>query len=68
MVAYTIISIFLSIPKNVRRQAKMLYVFNQKDRNELKLIHDENDCVPDDSFQSIKNELKKINIVVWFKK
>ena len=50
---------YTCIPKNVRRQAKMLYVFKQKDRNELKLIHDENDCVPDDSFQSIKNELKK---------
>ena len=57
---------YTCIPKNIRRQAKMLYVFNPKDRNELKLIHDENDCVPDDSFQLIKNELKKIIIVAWF--
>ena len=37
----------------------MLYVFNPKDRNELKLIHDENECVSDDNFQLVKNKLKK---------
>ena len=41
---------YTCIPKNARRQTKMLYVFNPKDRNELRLIHDENDCVPDDRF------------------
>ena len=34
---------YTAIPKNIRRQAKMLYVWYPKNRTNLKVIHEEND-------------------------
>ena len=50
---------YTCIQKNVRRQLKMLYVFNPNDRNELKLIHGENDVVGDSDFKCVKERLKE---------
>ena len=34
-----------AIPKNIRRQAKMLYVWYPKNRKDLNTIHEENDVI-----------------------
>ena len=50
---------YAAIPKNIRRQAKMLYVWYPKDRNDLKTIHEENDVIESpQEMDRIKNELK----------
>ena len=36
---------YTAIPKNIRRQAKMLYVWYPKNRTDLKVIHEENDVI-----------------------
>ena len=36
---------YTAIPKNIRRQAKMLYVWYPKHRTDLNTIHDENDII-----------------------
>ena len=50
----------MTLPKNLRRQLKMLYVWYPKDRNELKMIHDENDVIENNiEFEIVKKELRK---------
>ena len=50
---------YSAIPRNVRRQAKMLYVWYPKDRNDLKTIHEENDVIEtDDELREVKKHLK----------
>ena len=50
---------YAAIPKNIRRQAKMLYVWYPKDRNDLKTIHEENDVIESpQEMDKIKNKLK----------
>ena len=34
---------YTAFPKNIRRQAKMLYVWYPKNRKDLNVIHEEND-------------------------
>ena len=36
---------YTAIPKNLRRQAKMTYVWYPEDRNDLNTIHQENDVI-----------------------
>ena len=36
---------YTAIPNNIRRQAKMLYVWYPKNRTDLKIIHEENDII-----------------------
>ena len=36
---------YTAIPKNIRRQAKMLYVWYPKNRTDLNTIHEENDVI-----------------------
>ena len=36
---------YTAIPNNIRRQAKMLYVWYPKNRTDLNTIHEENDVV-----------------------
>ena len=50
---------YTAIPRNIRRQAKMLYVWYPKDRNDLKTIHEENDVIgSNDEMVAIKKKLK----------
>merc|ERR1711911_23242 len=50
---------YSAIPKNVRRQAKMLYVWYPKDRNDLKSIHEENDVIEtEDELKLVKGLLR----------
>ena len=39
---------YAAIPKNLRRQAKTIFVWYPKERGELKMIHDENNVLTDD--------------------
>ena len=42
MVADTVV---FCIPKNLRRQAKAIFVWYPKERRDLKMVHDENDVL-----------------------
>ena len=36
---------YTAIPNNIRRQAKMLYIWYSKNRTDLKIIHEDNDVI-----------------------
>ena len=36
---------YTAVPNNIRRQAKMLYVWYPKNRTDLNIIHEENDVI-----------------------
>ena len=47
------------VPKNVRRQAKMLYVWYPKNRTDLNTIHEENDIIETpEELANVKKQLK----------
>ena len=50
---------YSAIPKNLRRQAKAIFVWYSKERGDLKMIHDENDVLTDDELVVARNFLKK---------
>lgn len=51
---------YTAIPKNLRRQVKMLYVWYPKDRNDLKTIHEENDVIETlEELTTVKTKLKE---------
>ena len=49
---------YTAIPNNIRRQAKMLYVWYPKNRTNLNTIHEENDVIGPDELAGVKAELK----------
>ena len=46
---------YTAIPKNIRRQAKMIYVWYPKNRTDINIIHEENDVI------EMQKELAKVN-------
>ena len=50
---------YSAIPKNLRRQAKAIFVWYPKERGDLKMTHDENDVLTDDELVVARNFLKK---------
>ena len=50
---------YTAIPKNIRRQAKMLYVWYPKYRTDLNVIHEENDIVTQEELANVKKKLKQ---------
>ena len=50
---------YSAIPKNLRRQAKAIFVWYPKERADLKTIHDENDVLTDDELVVARNFFKK---------
>ena len=48
-----------AIPKNIRRQTKMLYVWYPKNRMDLNIIHEENDVIETEELANIKKQLKQ---------
>ena len=50
---------YLAIPKNLRRQAKAIFVWYPKERADLRTIHDENDVLTDDELVVARDFLKK---------
>ena len=52
---------YSAIPKNLRRQAKTIFVWYPKDRVDLKMIHGENNVLTDDELVVATGQLKKLN-------
>ena len=48
-----------AIPKNLRRQAKAIFVWYSKERADLKTIHNENDVLTDDELVFVRGILRK---------
>ena len=50
---------YTAVPNNIRRQAKMLYVWYPKNRTDLNTIHEENDVIETkEELARVKAELK----------
>ena len=49
---------YTAVPNNIRRQAKMLYVWYPKDRTDLNTIHEENDVIEMGELARVRAELK----------
>ena len=49
---------YTTIPNNIRRQAKMLYVWYPKNRTDLNTIHEENDVIETGELARVKAQLK----------
>ena len=51
---------YTAVPKNIRRQAKMLYVWYTKNRTDLNIIHEENDAIEtSEELANVKKQLKQ---------
>ena len=50
---------YTAIPKNIRRQAKMLYVWYPKNRKDLNVILEENDVIEMGELANVKAQLKR---------
>ena len=50
---------YTAIPNNIRRQAKMLYVWYPKNRTDLNIIHEENDVIETEELARVKAQLKR---------
>ena len=50
---------YTAIPNNIRRQAKMLYVWYPKSRTDLNTIHEENDVIGPKELARVKAQLKR---------
>ena len=49
---------YTAIPNNIRRQAKMLYIWYPKNRTDLNTIHEENDVIGLKELARVKAQLK----------
>ena len=49
---------YTAVPNNIRRQAKMLYVWYPKNRTDLNTIHKENDVIGLEELARVKAQLK----------
>ena len=50
---------YTAIPNNIKRQAKMLYVWYPKNRTDLNTIHKGNDVIGPEELARVKAELKR---------
>ena len=50
---------YTAVPKNIRRQVKMLYVWCPKNRKDLSVIHKENDVIETEELARVKESLKQ---------
>ena len=50
---------YTAVPNNIRKQAKMLYVWYPKNRTDLNTIHEENDVIEKEELARVKAELKR---------
>ena len=50
---------YTAIPNNIRRQAKMLYIWYPKNRTDLNTIHEENDVIGPEELTRVKAQLKQ---------
>ena len=50
---------YTAVPNNIRRQAKMLYIWYPKNRTDLNTIHEENDIIGPEELARVKAQLKR---------
>ena len=50
---------YTAIPNNIRRQAKMLYVWYPRNRTDLNTIHEENDIIGAEELARVKTQLNQ---------
>ena len=50
---------YTAVPNNIRRQAKMPYVWYPKNRTDLNTIHEENDVIGPEKLARVKAQLKQ---------
>ena len=50
---------YTAVPTNIRRQAKMLYIWYPKNRTDLNTIHEENDVIGLEVLARVKDKLKR---------
>ena len=50
---------YTAVPNNIRRQAKMLYLWYPKNRMDLNTIHEENDVIGPEELARVKAKLKR---------
>ena len=50
---------YTAVPNNIKRQAKMLYIWYSKNRTDLNTIHEENDIIEMGELARVKAELKQ---------
>ena len=50
---------YTAVPNNIRRQAKILYVWYPKNRTDLNTIHEENDVIGPEELARVKAQLKR---------
>ena len=50
---------YTTVPSNIRRQVKMLYVWYPKNRTDLNTIHEENDVIGPEELARVKEALKR---------
>ena len=50
---------YTAYPNNIRRQAKMLYIWHPKNRTDLNAIHEENDVIEMGELVNVKEKLKR---------
>ena len=55
---------YTAVSNNIRRQAKMLYVWYPKNRTDLNTIHEENDVIGQEELARVKAQLKRGIILV----
>ena len=51
--------LYTAIPNNIRRQAKMLYVWYPKNRTDLNIIHEENGVIETEESARVQAQLKR---------
>ena len=56
---WLITQLYTAIPKNLRRQAKVIFVWYPKERGDLKAIHEENDVLTDNELIVARDFLEK---------
>ena len=51
---------YTAVPNNIRRQAKMIYIWYPKNRTDLNIIHEENDVIEmQEELANVKKQLKQ---------
>ena len=50
---------YTAVPNNIRRQAKMLYVWYPKNQIDFNVIHEENDVIGPEELDRVKAQLKR---------
>ena len=56
---WLLIQSYTAIPNDIRRQAKMLYIWYPKNRTHLNTIHEENDLIETGELARVKAQLKR---------